>query len=326
MKPLCTVLMRWLMAGMLMVTASPAAAQSDYPVKPIRLISPFAAGGGNSILARIIGIKLTESLGQQVIVDSRPGGNTIIGTEALVKASADGYTVLLVGGSHVMVPLLVPTPYDPIRDFASVATIGKSEMLMVLGTAVAANSLKEFIALAKSKPGHLNYATYGSGSASHLAAELFNNLAGTRTQHIPYKGAAPAITDLIGGHVQLFFSPIASVIAPIRSDRLKAAAITGETRSSSLPQVPTFAEAGLPEFDMNMWYGVLAPATTPTVIVDKLAAEIGKIMAMAETREKMAAQGVEPFFFRRQQFVALMKRDIEKYARVIKAANIKMDL
>jgi len=314
-----------ILIAVLIALAGGAAAQQDYPAKPLRLISPYAAGGGNSILSRIIGNKLTENLGQQVIIDSRPGGNTIIGTEALTKANADGYTLLMAGGSHTVIPLLVKTPYHPVKDFSPVATIGKSEMLLVLSAAVAANTLKELIDLAKSRPGLLNYATYGSGSTSHLAAELFNIQAGIKTQHVPYKGAAPAITDLIGGHVQIFFSPIASVIGPIRNGRLKALAITGETRAAALPQVPTFAEGSAPGFEMRMWYGVLAPVGTPKAVVDKLSAEISKALAAPDIRDKLNAQGVEPFYSGTAPFTAMMLADVDKYKKVIKTANIRME-
>lgn len=316
---------RALWAYWLLACAAPVAAQQDYPRKPVRLISPYAAGGGNSILSRIIAEKLTDRWGQQVIVDSRGGGNTVIGTELVANAVPDGYTLLFAGGSHVIIPHLVKTPYHPIDGFAAVAMVGKNEIALVLGQAVAANTLQEFIALAKSRPGQLNFASYGSGSASHLAAELFNIVAGTRTQHVPYKGAAPALTDLVGGHVQLFFSPPLSLISHIKSGRIKCIAITGESRSPTLPQVPTFAEAGLTGFEMRIWYGVLAPHGTPRATTEKVSNELARIMAAPDTKERMNAQGVEPRYAGSSDFVATMKADHARFAGVIRTAGIKLE-
>lgn len=309
----------------LLLLPGTVAAQQDYPSKPIRLIVPFAPGGGTNIVARLIGQKLGESLGQQVNVDNRPGGNTIIGSEALVKSPPDGYTLIVVTVAHVINPYLFPVPYDPLRDFAPVATIVGSELILVVHPSLPANDLRGFIALAKSKPGQLNYATSGSGTSSNLAAEFFNLLAGVKIQHIPYKGSGPALTDLIGGQVQLSFQSPSAVVGHIKSGKLRPIAITGQTRTSSLPQVPTFTEAGLPGLDVKIWYGVLAPAGTPKPIIDKLATTLAAILAVPDFKENLESQGVDPFITTPEQFAALLKTDSVKYGKIVAAANIKME-
>jgi len=317
---------RTLLAGVLMAIGGTVAAQLSYPIKPIHAIVPFPPGGSNTFLARLFGQKLTEGLGQQVIVDNRPGGNTIIGTEALAKSPADGYTLIFVSSAHVINSLLLPNlPYDTIKDFAPVATLVSTEQVLVLNPQVPANNLQEFIALAKSKPGQLNYATPGAGGPSHLAAEMFSILTGVKMQHIPYKGAGQSMTDLIGGQVQLTFSNPINIVANIKSGKLRGLAISGANRSSVLPQVPTFTEAGLPGFGAGFWQGVLAPAGTPKGIIDTLSAEIVKILAMPDIKEKLSNQGQEPFYSTPEQFAALMKADLAKYANVIKTANIKIE-
>jgi tripartite-type tricarboxylate transporter receptor subunit TctC len=216
-------------------------------------------------------------------------------------------------------------PYDSFKDFAPVANLIKSEFVLVLHPAVPADNLQDFIALAKSRPGQLNYATAGNGNPNHLAGELFNMMAGVRMQAVPYKGGGPAITDLIGGQVQALFSVLYSVIPQIKAGKLKAIAIARETRLPGLPQVPTFAEAGLPGFDPKSWQGILAPAGTPKAIIDKLAGEIARMIAQREVIEKLGAQGTEPYYLGPEQFAALMNADSARLAKVIKAANIKLD-
>ena len=300
-------------------------AQQTYPTRSIRLISPYTPGGGNDILARLLGHRLSEAWSQQVIVENRPGGNTIIGTDALAKSPADGYTLMVVGSSHVLIPLLMKVPYDPIKDFATVATLAIGDLTLVVNPSLPANNLREFIALAKSKPGQLDYATYGAGSTGHLATELLSMIAGLKMQHIPYKGAGPAMADLVGGQVQLFFGTTASVLSHVKAGTLKAIAISGDKRKPALPDVPTFAEAGLPGFNVTFWYAVLAPAGTPKEIIDKLSAQIARILTLPDYKEKLATQGVEPFISTPEQFAALLRADMATFAKVIKTANIKLE-
>ena len=316
---------RWLLAVAAVLAGGPVAAQQSYPNKPIRFIVPFAAGGSTSVLARLVGDRLTKSWGQQVLVDNRPGGNTVIGTQVVVKSPADGYTILMGTASHVTYPLLTPTPYDAIKDFAAVATLGRSEYLIALHPSVPAGNLKEFIAYAKSRPGQLNFASPGGGGLGHLAGELFNIVAAVQLQHVPYKGAAPAVTDLLGGQVQVSFVTPINVLSQIQAGKLKAFAITGKNRLESLPQVPTFSEAGLPGFEMTVWFGVLAHAATPRDIIMKLNSEINSFLAVPEVKSNLDSQGMAPFISSPEQFSSLLKADSEMYARVIKAANIKID-
>jgi tripartite-type tricarboxylate transporter receptor subunit TctC len=312
----------------LLVLAWPvvAPAQAPYPTRPIRFISPFAPGGSTTTMARVIGQKLTESWGQQVIVDNRPGGNTIIGTQTLARSTPDGYTIIMTTNTHVINPSLIPKlPYDPIKDFAPVGTVYSSEFVLVINASVPANNLQELIALAKSRPGQLNYATTGAGGSGHLANELMNILAGIKTQHIPYKGAGPALLDLVGGRVQIFINNPLTVIPHIKSGKVKAIAVTGEARVPALPQVPTFTEAGLPGLDVNPWFCVLAPAGTPKAIINKLSTEIARIVALPDVQEFLAQQGMKPFSSTPEQLATLMKTDMAKWAKVIKTANIKLE-
>ena len=319
-------LARILTAGALIALAGVAAAQPTYPNKALRLIVPFPPGGSTNIVARIIGQKLNESLGQAVIVDNRGGGNTIIGTDALAKSAPDGYTLLFATSTVAIQPHLIANlPYDVFKDFAPVATLTKSEYILALHPSVPANNLQEFIALAKAKPGQLNYGTSGAGGPQNLAGELFNILAGVKIVHIPYKGGGPAFIDLIAGQVQLAFNNSINVLPHVKTGKLKAIAISGETRASVLPQVPTFTEAGLPGFDVRNWFGILLPAGTPRPIIDKLSAEFGRILTMADVRDKLDSQGVDPFVSSPEKFAALIKADYVTYGKVIKTANIKID-
>ena len=319
-------MMRVVAAAVLMVVADSAVAQPAYPNKVVRFIVPFPPGGSTNFVARLVGQKLSEDLGQQVIIDNRPGGNTIIGTEALAKAAPDGYTLALATSTLVISPHLVPNlPYDAVKDFAPVATLVRTEYILALHPSVPANNLQEFIAFAKSKPGQLNYASSSTGGTTHLAGELFNIMAGVKMQHVPYKGGGPAFTDLVGGQVQLAFNNAVNVLPHAKTGRLKAIAISGESRSSVLPQVPTFSEAGLPGFSAREWHGVIAPARTPKAIINTLSAAIGKAMAAPDILEKLASQGVDPYISTPEQFAALMHADAAKWGKVIQEANIKLE-
>ncbi len=327
MMRLCTAVSRMLTVGVLtMAVAGSAAAQPAYPSKPIRFIVPYPPGGGSDTLARFVGQKLSQSWSQPVIVDNRGGGNTVIGTEALAKSAPDGYTIFLGANALTVVPHLYRTlPYDTLKDFAPVGTVARSEFVLVLHPSVAANNLQEFIALAKSRPEQLNYASSGAAGSDRLAAALFEILTKVKMQHVPYKGTAPGLTDLLAGQVQLWFIGPQNALPHIKTGRLKPIAITGERRLPTLPQVPTFIEAGLQGFDVKTWYGVVAPAGTPKSIIDKLSVELGTILAMPDVREKLENQGMQPFISTSEQFTALVKSDFARFGNVIKAANIKIE-
>lgn len=300
-----------------------AAAQTVYPNRPIRIITPYASGSSVDAVARIVGTKLSEAVGQPVLVEPRPGANTIIGSEAMVKSAPDGYTLLLISTTHVLNGLLIPNlPYDTARDFAPVATIASSELILVASPKVTATNVKELVALGKSR--QLSYATSSAGGPTHLAAELFSSMTGVKLTHIPYKGSGPAVTDLLGGHVDIGWTSPLAVIPHINSGRLKAIAISGDSRVPSLPNVPTFTESGLPGFEMRFWYGLLAPAATPREVLNRLSAEVAKILATADMKDKLAAQGADPFINNPDQFGAVMRADNARYGKVIREAGIKV--
>ena len=317
---------RLLCAALLLLAWSiTAAAQATYPTRPIRLIVPFPPGGSTTIMSRLIGQKLTESWGQQIVVDNRGGGNTIIGSQALVKARPDGYTILYVTSTHAINPSLLVTPYDAIKDFAPVATTIATETLMIVNAALPAANLKELIALAKAKPGQLNFASSGSGTTNHLAAELFCIMAGIKMQHIPHKGAGPATTDLMGGQVQMFMNNALPLIPIVKGGRARGIAISGGKRLVALPDVPTFTEAGLPGYEVKSWQGILAPAGTPKALIDKLSQEITRILNTPEMSEQLITMGADPLPGGPQQFAALIKTDMARYAKLIRQANIKLE-
>jgi tripartite-type tricarboxylate transporter receptor subunit TctC len=302
-----------------------AQGSGNYPNKTIRLVVPFPPGGSVDPLARVLAQSLTEALGQQVLVDNRPGGNTVIGTDLVAKAPADGYTLLLTASSHVANPLLVPTNYDPLKDFVPVATLSTSDMILCTNPSVPVNNLQELLALAKARPGSLNFSSAGSGNPNHLAGELMNMMADVKTSHVPYKGGGPAVQDLIGGQVQFTFGSPIIVLPFIKAGKLKAIAVTSPKRMAVLPQVPTMSEAGLKGYEMRVWYAMLAPAGTPKDVLAKLNTEITRIMGTPEVKEKLDAGGMERYQVAPDKFEAVMKQDMEKFAHIIKTANVKLE-
>jgi tripartite-type tricarboxylate transporter receptor subunit TctC len=308
----------------LLALAGAALAQQPYPSKPIRFIVPYTSGSSD-VVARLIGPKISEAWKQPVIIDNRPGANAVIGSDAVAKSSPDGYTLLMVLGTHVISPHLIATPYDPIRDFAAVATIAAAELGLALYPGLPAHTLQEFIALAKSKPGELNYATTQIGGNQHVAGELFTILTGARLTAVPYKGGGEALSAVMGGHAQAYFGSIASLAPHMKSGKVRGIAVSGEARHPAVPEIPTFSEAGVKNFDVRLWYGVLAPAGTPKDIVDKLSAQIASVLATPEFKATLVKQGLDPFVSSPEQFAALMKSDFARYAQVIKTANIKVE-
>ena len=313
----------------LLVLSTPgaaAAAEQDYPNKPIRYITPYAPGGSTSFTARLMGYRLTEAWGQQVIVDNRPGANTMIGMSVAAKSRGDGYTLISMGNTMVTNHLLMKTPYDLMKDFTFIATILSYENVLVVAPTLPANTVKELVALAKAKPGALTYGTSAAGGATHLLAELLNMQAGIKTRQIPYKGGGPAVSDLMGGHISFFMSNPANVSSQIKNGRLRGLAVTGESRTAAFPEVPTFAEEGLPGMTLTNWQGVGGPAGIPKRIVEKISGEIKKIVAMPDTKEKLNAQGFEPYYNGPAETAAIIKSDIAKYGKIIREASIKGEL
>lgn len=311
---------------MLMLWANSILAQAPYPNRTIRLISPNPPGGGTTILGRMIGQKLTDSWGQWTLLDNRPGAHGMIGGTALQKAAPDGYTLMVMTTTHIITPLMVPAPYDPIQDFTPVASLTRSVNIVVVHPSVPAQSIQELVALEKSKPGYLNYGTSGSGTTSHLSGELLGLLSGTKMQHVPYKGSGPAVTDLLGGQIQFMFAASAAAIPFVQGGKLRALATTGKTRLSVLPAVPTISESGFAGFSaLDGWYGMLAPPRMPKALVDKWSTELAKILAMPEITEKIVGQGLDPMWLSPEDFRALMIATRETSSKIIKATNVKID-
>ncbi|HSQ03418.1 MAG TPA: tripartite tricarboxylate transporter substrate binding protein [Burkholderiales bacterium] len=297
-----------------------------YPSRSIRIVVPLAAGGPGDILARAIGQKLAESVGQPIVIDNRPGANTNIGTEAVAKSAPDGYTLLLTASTHTINPSLYSKlPFDPIRDFAPVTLVGDTPLVMVLHPSVPATSVKAFIALAKSRPGQINYGSAGSGSTLHLAGEMFNSLAGVKMVHVPYKGVTQAVSDLLGGHLTLMFPGAPIALPHARAGKLVALATTGTRRTPAAPELPTVAEAGVPGFEVTVWYGVLAPAATPQAVITRLHGELVRIVQLPDIRERWATLGADPLTNTPTEFAAFLKADIGKWAKVVKESGAKAD-
>jgi tripartite-type tricarboxylate transporter receptor subunit TctC len=306
---------------------APAAAQPSYPAKAIRYVVPFPAGGPLDIVARAIGMELNKAWNQPVIIDNRPGAGGNIGADLVAKSPADGYTILMgaVSTHAINVALYSKLPYDPVKDFAPVTLITSVPNVLVLHPSVPAHTVKELIALAKARPGQLNFASGSTGSAGHLAGELFKSMAGVEMTHIPYKGAAPAVIDLIAGHVTLMFDNLSSALPNIKAARVRALAVTTLKRSPLLPQLPTISESGLRGFDVSTWFGIFAPAGTPPDVVARLNAEVARILHTPEMRARLAALGAEPIGNKPEEFAAFIKTEIPKYAQVVKASGAKAD-
>lgn len=302
-------------------------AAQPYPSKPIRVIDAYPPGGSTDVVARIIAAKFQESTGQPWIVDNRAGAQGIIGTEFVARAAPDGYTLLMFTGAHTVHPsIYAKMPYDLLRDFAPVTLTSATTNLLVVHPTVPAKSVKELIALAKAKPGLFNYSSAGTGSTTHMATELFKSMARVDFLHIPYKGSAPAVLDLVGGHVDLMFAPLPVMLPHIKSGRVRPLAVATAKRSGAIPEIPTVAEAGLPGFEATNSVGVLAPAATPRDIIAKLNAEIVRILRLPEIRERLLGLGAEPVANSPEQFAAFLKEDIARWAKVVKDAKIPVQL
>jgi len=299
---------------------------SAYPAKPVRIVVGFAPGGGADILARMLGQRLSDSLGQSIVIDNRPGAAGNIGVEHVVKSPPDGYTLLMGAPGLVTSPsLYAKLPFDPLKDLAPVSLVGTVPNLLVVHPSVPANSLKQLIALARAKPGQLNYASPGKGTSLHLAAELFKALAAIDIVHIAYKGGAPAVADLMGGHVDLMFDVLPSSMPHVNARKLKALGITSAQRSSLLPDVPTMAEGGLTGYQAITWNGILAPAATPKDIVGKLSTAIAQAVQTPDMKQRLAGIGTEPAANTPEQFAAFLREETAKWADVIRSAGIKLE-
>jgi tripartite-type tricarboxylate transporter receptor subunit TctC len=317
---------RILVAVALALSAAGAAAQ-QFPTKPLRLIVPYPPGGGNDTISRLVGQKMQESWGQQVLVDNRPGAGTTIGTALAARAAPDGYTFMISSvAGHAMAPQLYTNPgYDPLKDFAPITLFATTPMLLAVGAGTPAKTLQELVASAKANPNKVSYASGGNGTPPHLAAAIFAEKTGTQMVHVPYKGSGPALVDVMAGQVTFIIDTAASATPHVRGGKMRGLAITGKRRWPDLPEVPTFAEGGLADYDASSWYGFHAPAGTPRAIVDKLNRELVRIVRLPDIQDKLRQMSAEPVGNTPEQFDAFVKAEIAKWGKVIRALNLKID-
>ncbi|HEY6864495.1 MAG TPA: tripartite tricarboxylate transporter substrate binding protein [Burkholderiales bacterium] len=311
-------------AAVLALAAADAGAQSAYPSKPVRFIVPSSAGGGTDIIARAISQKLSEALGQQFVVDNRPGAGQMIGIELAARSPADGHTILMTASTLAINPIMYKkVTYDPVRDFAPITQAASLPNVLVVHPSLPVKSLAELIALAKREPGRIAYASAGIGTSPHMSVALLEHLAGIEMVHVPYKGTGPGVIDVLAGQVKVMTPNVLTALPHIKSGKLRALAVTSGKRSDALPDVPTIAEAGVPGYESVQWYGVLAPAGTPREIVQRLYTEIAKSLRAGDVRERLAADGAEPVGSTPEQFAAFIRAEIDKWAKLAKAAGIK---
>ena len=311
-------------AALLLALAAPAVAQ-DYPNRPVRLIIPFPPGGSNDVVGRMIGDQLGKQLGKQVIIDNRAGAGGVIGTEIASKAPADGYTLLVISLAHAVNPWLYKLPYDPIKAFAPIGVMGSGPNVVAVNPGLPVNSINELVALAKQKPGGLQYASAGVGSFQHLGGELFKLEAGVDMLHVPFKGGGPAMIDVIGGHTKVVFSSLVQTTPHIKSGKLKPLGVGGTKRNPVLPDVPTIAEAGVPTYEAVNWWGIVAPAGTPQAIIDKLHKELTEVQNSEDVKKQFATEGADIVQMSSREFATFMETEMKKWERVVKEGKIKAE-
>ena len=310
----------------LLLAIAPALAQQPYPSRPVRIISPFPPGGGNDALCRIVATRLSENLKQQVIVENRAGANGIVGTEVAARSAPDGYTIVLIPSGHaVNASLYKKLPFDSIRDFTPITLVGSSPLVLAVHPSLPVKNVKELIALARARPGELTYVSAGVGASGHLGGALFETLTGTKMMHIPYKGMALAIVDLMSGQVTMTFGTSLSVVPHARAGRLRAIATTGAKRSPALPDLPTVAEAGVPGYEASLWYGFAGPARMPPDVLNRLHSAIVAVLQLPDVRERLASQGVDPQHNTPEEFAKLLVADLERWAKVVQRAGVQAD-
>jgi tripartite-type tricarboxylate transporter receptor subunit TctC len=298
----------------------------SYPARAVKIVVPFGVGGSADVYARFMGAKLQESLGQPFLIENRPGGGSIVGTDAVAKSAPDGYTLLMMSNTHTVNETLIPKkPFELMRDLAPISGVNSSDLLMVVHPSVPANNLKEFIALAKSRPGSLNYASSGPGTPYHMAGELFKAMAGVDIVHVPHKGSDQARAAILGNQVQMMFDAITTMAAQARAGKVRLLAATGKTRSAIAPEVPTVSEAGLPGYEATIWLGLMAPAGTPRPVLEKLNSEINRVLNSGEVQENWSKQGAVPMGMTLDQFDKFLREDIVKWEKIVKLSGAKVD-
>jgi len=310
------------------VLAASLAAQAwsqSYPTKPIRIIAPFAPGGGTDFIARVAALKLSEVLGQQAIVENRAGAGGVLGAEVGAKSAPDGYTYTLISGSYAVNPSLYKLNFDPVNDITAVIQMSQGPFLVVVHPSLPVKNIKELIALAKAKPNNLNYASSGAGSITHLATALFVDMAGIQMVHVPYKGTSPAITDTIAGQTQVLFGSVAATLPQMRNGRFKGIAVTTPKRIEGAPEIPTVSESGLKGYEVTLWHGMIAPKGLPKPILDRVNGELNKVLRNKDMQDKLAGDGVSAAGGTPEQFAALIKKDIELWRKVVQKAGVKVE-
>jgi tripartite-type tricarboxylate transporter receptor subunit TctC len=315
-----------LVFALLLAAFSISSWSQSYPSRPIKIIVPYGVGGSADVYARYLGAKLQDSLGQPVVIENRPGGGSIVGTDVVAKSEPDGYTLLMMSNTHTVNETLIPKkPFELMRDFAPITGVSYSDLMMVVPTSVPAGTVKEFIALAKSKPGALNYASSGNGTPYHMAGELFKTMAGVDIVHIPHKGSDQARAAVLGGQVQMMFDAVPTMAANAKGGKVKALATSGSKRSPVTPEIPTVSEAGVPGYESGIWLGLMAPAKTPRPVLERLNAEVNKVINSPETKENWLKQGTIAMGMSVEQFDKFLREEIVKWAKVVKDSGAKAD-
>jgi tripartite-type tricarboxylate transporter receptor subunit TctC len=316
---------RGVFALLLSLAAATSYAQS-YPTRAVRIVVPFAVGGSADVYGRVLAAKLSDAMGQPFVIENRPGGGAVVGTDAVAKSAPDGYTVLIMSNTHTVNETLIPQkPYDLLRDLAPITGINSQDLLLVAAPGVQANNLRQFIALAKQQPGKLNYASSGPGTPYHMAGELFKYMAGVDIVHVPHKGSDQARIAVLGGQVDMMFDAISTIVSQVQAGKLKGLATTGRTRSAVTPQIPTVAEAGVPGYEATIWLGLMAPAGTPRAILERLSAAVEKVINAPDIKENWGKQGAVPMGMPPDEFRKFLREDVTKWAKLVRDTGMKVD-
>ncbi len=311
--------------ALMLVIASFASAAQNYPSRPVKIVVPYAVGGSADVYGRFLAAKLSDALGQPFVIENRPGGGAVIGTDAVAKSAPDGYTLLIMSNTHAVNETLIPKkPYDLMRDLAPITGINSQDLLLVANPSVKASNLKEFLALAKKNPGKLNYASSGPGTPYHMAGELFKHMAGVDIVHIPHKGSDQARTAVLGGQVDIMFDAISTIVSHVHAGKLKALGTTGSKRSPVTPEIPTVAEAGVPGYEAPIWLGLMAPAGTPRPILEQLSSAVNKIINSPEVKQNWLKQGAVPIGMTPDEFGKFLRADIQKWGKLVKETGMKV--
>jgi tripartite-type tricarboxylate transporter receptor subunit TctC len=313
-------------AAIVLAALAAAASAQQYPSRSVRIVVPFAVGGSADVYGRFLAAKLSDAMGQPFVIENRPGGGAVIGTDAVAKSAPDGYTLLIMSNTHTVNETLIPKkPYDLMRDLAPVTGINSQDLLLVAAPGVKAGNLKEFLALAKSQPGKLNYASSGPGTPYHMAGELFKHMAGVNIVHVPHKGSDQARTAVLGGQVDMMFDAISTIVSHVNAGKLKALGTTGKSRSAVTPNIPTVAEAGVPGYEATIWLGLMAPAATPKPVLEQVSAAVNKIINAPDVKENWGKQGAQPMGMTPDEFGRFVREDVTKWSKLVKDTGMKVD-